>query len=198
MPSSTRYVIEPWPIGDLGSADPLTPRIARAVMNNAAHLVDSQCQHLAMWVRPSGSYRTGSASTTPQLISRARVPITRRPDGRCALWVVQLFASSATAGAVTWHVGARPELGTLRRPPTSAETDTTVSVNSTSAVWTAPIYVRPDPLTSPDAIPTTPAVSTTDPLVAAVQQWWASLGIWAAGSVVPRLHGVSVREFGGT
>lgn len=198
MPSSTRMQIDPWPSGDLGDTDPLTPRIVRTVMSNASHLVDSQCQCLVTWVATSGVFRIAAASATPQLVWRTRVPLTIRPDGRFALWVVQLLVSSAAAGAVVWKIGARRGLGAIRSSAEVATTDASATINSTTAVWTSPLLVRPDIRTTPDPIATSAAVGTATPTTVVVDQRWAQLGIWASGAVVPRLHGVCVREFGGT
>lgn len=195
--SSLRGLIEPWPSGDLGSDDPLTPRVTRAVMNNTSHLVDSQCQHIVQWVRLSGTYRTlagAPGTTTPALVWRGRVPITRRPDGRFAQWVVQLLVSSATAGAVTWRIGARA-IDDVRRPPLLSLTDASVSANSTTPVWTAPMLVRPRTEGREERLLTSLAVGASEPLVVTVGVGWAMLGIWATGAVIPRLSGVSAREF---
>lgn len=197
MPSSLRGEIEPWPSGDLGGSDPLTPRVARAIFNNAGHLVDSQCQHLASMMQRSGVYRIAAASTTrPQLVWRSLVPVTVRPSGVYALWVVQLLVSSATAGSVIWKVGARRPgdmRSTISGPSEGIET-----INSTTPVWTDPILVRPPSEgNTPRPEPSSAAVGVTPDLVLQVGVGYAEIGIWATGSVVPRLSGVSVREFGG-
>ena len=196
MPSSLRGEIEPWPSGDLGADDPLTPRVTRAVLNNTAHLVDSQCQHLATMIQRSGVYRIPPkvSTTRPQLAWRAVVPVTFRPSGLYAQWVVQLLVSSATAGSVAWSVGARRR-GDMRHTLVG-ESEAIVSVNSTTPVWTAPLIVRPSSSNAPDNVAASAVVGVTPALVLQVGVCFAEIGIWALGSVVPRLSGVSVREFG--
>ena len=197
MPAlSLRGQLEPWPIGDLGSDDPLTPRVTRAVMNNINHLVDSQCQHLVSWVSLAGASRTlTGVDARPRLVWSTLVPVSRRPDGRYAQLIVQLLISSATLGAVTWYAVVTPP-GDTRVPGigtrSSVETATT---SSTTPVWTPTMPIRPDATSREELRSTSLAVGAAQPLVVTVGVGWAMCSVWASGLFVPILSGVSIREF---